>query len=287
MHLKTAALVACCIAPFILPAFGPAIEGPLVCGLAAAGVVVGAVVFRTLCRPDRASQGWAACAFVFTSVFGTAALLQFADLAMAMSDQEVPWQHAPLLLVKALGAAYHRALTPDLGSSGMTALWHSLCSTVASVGVCEEAVKLLPVAVAIGTGHVARRRGAMFIGGLSGLGFGVTEGLWISFQSYLHDAVPLSLYLTRLVGCSAAHGAITLLAASLLVSSKPAHDKALAPGRWRFLCVLPFCLLAAAIVHGAYDTFLSHALPRLAGLTMALVVWAIVAVEEHTPVEPA
>ncbi|NQT12945.1 MAG: DUF4339 domain-containing protein [Planctomycetes bacterium] len=280
---KTIALAALCIVPFVLPTFGPALHGPVILVLTAVAVLIGTILYGAVCRPDGTSRGWALFAFLFTALFGATTLLQFVDLATGLAQQDVSWQHAPLWLVKALGSAYNQATVPPADSLGAFSVLLSLLSTIVSVGLCEEGLKLIPAVVAVGTGHVMSRRGAMFIGAMSGLAFGTSESLWVSFEVYLPDHVPLSMYLTRCFGCVFAHAAITLVASSFLVVKAPLRDNAAARCGWRFVVVALLCTVAAAVVHGFYDTCLSHGMPGLAGLTMAVVVWGVIVIDERTP----
>jgi RsiW-degrading membrane proteinase PrsW (M82 family) len=275
-HRRAIALVACTMLPFLLPAFGPPLPAMGVWLLAAVAAAGGWFVLRYFYCPHPEQRGWAAGALLFTLVFGATTLLQFAEFATSLVDTEVPWHNAPLWLAKHIGLAYSSAAGGTAQGAGAGDFALSLLGAIFSVGICEELLKLLPVAVGIGSGRLARRQGAMFVGATAGLGFGLAESLWLSFDAYVPGQWPLSAYLTRFVGCAFAHAAISALGAALLFAMRPAPSKrpAAYAARWTLRTVAAAALVA--VPHGLYDVCLSYGLGGLSGLTIAVIVFWLV-----------
>jgi RsiW-degrading membrane proteinase PrsW (M82 family) len=149
-----------------------------------------------------------------------------------------------------------------------------------SVGLCEELVKLLPVLCLILTNKLQSLRSVLYIGAISGLGFGIAEGVHYSFNVYLPGEAPLSVYLMRFFGVAFSHAIWTVVAATVLFLAKDDVRitlKQLSFNTRRnfnvnFLLLLFVIVMASAIPHSLYDSFCVHGAKWLAYITDALMV---------------
>ncbi len=126
-------------------------------------------------------------------------------------------------------------LDPDSGNLS------SLLYFILHVGWVEETVKLLPLALVACLGRVRRRSDFIIIGSVSALGFATLENaLYFNYAG-------LDIASVRAVYSTVMHVCMTCLAAFLMAVAWPRRP---AFG-------MSVGLAAAAIVHGAYDYFLS------------------------------
>jgi RsiW-degrading membrane proteinase PrsW (M82 family) len=148
---------------------------------------------------------------------------------------------------------------------------------ILSVGLFEEALKLLPALVAFSTKQVTRPSGLLFIGAASGLAFGVAEGVWM--LGNFPDQPTLSSIIVRLVGGAACHAVMTSLAVILFLWIR--RRISLRP---RFALELMLGIAAAtamATAHGLYDTLLAVNMRQAAGLLMSGLVIVLLLVDRR------
>jgi len=151
-------------------------------------------------------------------------------------------------IVKFIGFSYRCATDPN------TNFWISFLGFTFGVGLCEELCKSLPILVHFwGPGAKMHWRAACMWGLISGVGFGVSEGITYS-SSYYNGLSGADIYFVRFISCVALH-AIWSGASAIFIYK---HNTLLNESE-HFLGVL---LGAAALVsipmvmHGLYDTLL-------------------------------
>jgi RsiW-degrading membrane proteinase PrsW (M82 family) len=261
------------IVPCVLPVFGGGPTAWSIACLSVLGVVLGAGAYILRGPPTRTELNWAGAAFLFTLIFGATTLLQFTELAVAAAASDASWQDNPLWLVKGVGAAYETAVAAPREDAGLADFAQILGGNLASVGLCEECLKLLPVVVALASGYLVSRRGIVFLGAMSGLAFGTAEGLWILLDGSAEMTPPFSMAIMRLIGCPMGHAALTALGARLLfLLAASSHGK----GVWRTALLGLLVALVMAVPHSFYNTFLALGMPGFAGLTMTAVVFLVI-----------
>ncbi len=152
----------------------------------------------------------------------------------------------PLLLV---GEAYAAAFDPEAG------FFRSLMGFTLGVGLCEELVKLLPLAIVYRKCGTLDLRGAVAWGLAMGAGFGVSEAIHYAGEFY-HGLSPARIYAVRFVSVIALHMAWSATAAARLWAWR---DPIADGDRWT-AAVAPLLLAAAPsiLLHGLYDAFAKH-----------------------------
>lgn len=296
-------LVAFILGSFFLPSFGGQVDTAGVWFLALLGTVVSCVVYALFCEPDKEEWGPAVLAFFFTAIVGPFVLLQIlqplANLAASMPVRSGGPLQAVWLILSVVGNSYARAFRA-FGHDPVReqlSFWGTFFALIPSVGLCEELVKLTPVVFALKNGIVATFRGTLFVGLLSGLGFGIAEGLSFSFNYYQPQHSPLSQYLTRFIGLAFSHGTLVMLSTSLLFYWRQEVFEACrktaqaVPKHFSWLAAAAPVVgvaLVSAVPHALYDAFAFHRMPQLAGLTTGAVIWTAFTIERagHHPTSP-
>ncbi|MBA3686321.1 MAG: PrsW family intramembrane metalloprotease, partial [Planctomycetes bacterium] len=152
--------------------------------LALAALPLATLAFLHWLRPRHVPWGSAVFALIFTAIGGILTLLAMQWAAAVVAGGRIRFfGKAAIILVVlfAIGWAYHMT-----ESDSFLMRW---VGYVFGVGLCEEAVKLLPLAWMITGAH--RRMGLhgfMMIGFASGIGFGVAEALYL--YNPWHDDMP-------------------------------------------------------------------------------------------------
>ncbi|MDB5295252.1 MAG: hypothetical protein JWO31_1235, partial [Phycisphaerales bacterium] len=164
-------------------------------------------------------------------------------------------------IVKFIGFSYQSALKED------TNLAVSLFGFTFGVGLCEELCKALPIVWALKHGRLDGWRDACRWGFISGVGFGVSEGITYSVDHY-NGVDGGGMYLVRFVSCVALHGIWT---ASAGVTLFRRQDKLDGADNWlATLGTLVALLIVPMVLHGLYDTLLKKDHPDLALATAAV-----------------
>jgi RsiW-degrading membrane proteinase PrsW (M82 family) len=267
------------ILPCTLPTFGPSAGGLTGTVVAFAACAIGLTLFYKRWKPIASEYYWGMAAAAFIAVFGVTTLLQFTDFSMAVSDGTIAWDYGPLWLVKGVGSAYRAATEHDY-SNNQASFVELIIPTILSVGIFEEALKLLPALVAFATRQVRRPSGLLFIGAASGLAFGMAEGVWM-LCNYPGE-LTLSMVIVRLLGGAACHAVMTSLAVMLFLALQRRIRL-----QKRFALELMLGMLAAvgvAGVHGLYDSLLAVNLRQAAGLLMSTMVIVLLRVDRR--IEP-
>ncbi|MBI3862501.1 MAG: PrsW family intramembrane metalloprotease [Planctomycetia bacterium] len=151
-------------------------------------------------------------------------------------------------IVKFIGFSYRAALDPENG------FLLSFMGFTCGVGLCEELCKAIPVVLFLRARPHAGWRAACVVGLASGVGFGVSEGVNYSSDSYNGIAVGMT-YLVRFASCVALHS-IWAGAVALVINRN--QDYVGDDGfDWEDIGnFLLHYLLAAMVLHGLYDTLL-------------------------------
>jgi RsiW-degrading membrane proteinase PrsW (M82 family) len=186
---------------------------------------------------------------VFTGTAGIILLLAFQWLAF----------HMPLFrgrgiitlildLIWLIGQSYRMAL----GDHGFIL---SFLGFTAGVGFCEEAIKALPIIVKARGSGFETWRSAMLWGLISGVGFGVSEGITYS-TDYYNGISAADAYVVRFVSCVGLH-AIWAAAVGIMVFRRQDFFR----GEMHVLEWLGRTLqvvIVPMVLHGLYDTLLKQ-----------------------------
>ncbi len=199
--------------------------------------------------PGHTKVGHLAGVAAFTGTAGVLLLLGFQFVALHMPlFRGASVVTVVLDLIWLVGQSY--ALT--MGDHNIVV---SLFGFTAGVGFCEEACKALPLIFkAAGTGYTSWRS-ALLWGLVSGVGFGVSEGVMYCGDHY-NGVTGGQIYLVRFVSCVALH-AIWTAAVGVAIYRRQEHFRGQHQGLDLLLQTLhvvavPMCL------HGMYDTLLTH-----------------------------
>jgi len=285
-YLRAAVLVNFIVVPFLVPQFGPTLGTTISIVLAAVSLLIGIAIYWMICLPDSRGRAWGFIAALFIGVFGTSTLIQFEELAVSVAPRDITLPMAPLWLVKLIGIEFMHFMN-GVESGSTTNFFRLLVSAVLSAGLCEETLKLIPVAIAIGMGYVrkeADQHGVLYIAAICGIGFGVSEGLWLTLDPHAIGTVTLSSHLTHFLGRAGGHAAFTLVGAAILLWMTRGGTQR---STWRILALTFAAGFIMAIPHGLYDALLICGMSGLAGLLMLSLVWLVLVVSDPGRFEPS
>lgn len=203
-------------------------------------------------RPRYVPMLSATCSSLFTATAGVLLLLVLQWVAGAVSNGRtrvggrvgILW-----LILVAIGTAYSWAHSDHLGEQWI--------GQVFGVGLCEEMVKLLPLAILV-HGDAHRRMGLhsfLSVGFCSGIGFGITEALFFYSPWGQNDVLGCGDNFIRWFACIPSHGLWTV--ASSAVLWKLGDRLAMAESFWGKLGVVLLAALGMAFLHGTYNTLCS------------------------------
>ncbi|HEX7900372.1 MAG TPA: hypothetical protein VF950_21570 [Planctomycetota bacterium] len=136
---------------------------------------------------------------------------------------------------------------------GETGFVTSLVGYTLGIGVCEELVKLLPLAVVFRKGGTLDVRGAVAWGLAMGAGFGVSEAVFFSANAY-NGLRPGGIYVVRFVSVVALHMAWSGTAAAWLWTRRDEIGDA--EHAWSGLWPMLTASAGSILLHGLYDGFL-------------------------------
>jgi RsiW-degrading membrane proteinase PrsW (M82 family) len=170
-------------------------------------------------------------------------------------------------IAKFIGYSYRAALDPE------TNFFVSCFGFTFGVGLCEEIVKALPLLVHYRDHQTSflSWRAACLVGLISGVGFGVSEGITYSSDFY-NGVVGGETYLVRFVSCVALHAAWSGAAGIFIYK----HQNLLqgAESIWGVMGDAVALVSVPMVLHGLYDTLLKKDYHVLALLTaVASFVW--------------
>jgi RsiW-degrading membrane proteinase PrsW (M82 family) len=206
------------------------------------------VTFWFWLRPRNVPLGTAIGTGLFTAIGGVLTLLALQWAAALATGVRIHGRALIFLFVLIIiGLAYNATY-----SDSFMVRWVGF---IFGVGLCEEAVKLLPLAYLL-HGTIHRRiglHGFVALGFISGLGFGVTEALYI-YNPW--SGMPgLDANLIRWFAVMPTHGFFTAASAAALWKLGD-HLKS-AEGFWGKTAVIALAAGGMAVVHGTYDAFCS------------------------------
>jgi RsiW-degrading membrane proteinase PrsW (M82 family) len=186
---------------------------------------------------------------LLTGTLGILLLLAFQWLAFHM-----PLFHGrgyiTLLLdfVWLIGQSYRMAL----GDHGFVL---SFLGFTAGVGFCEEVCKALPVIFKARATGFSSWRSAMLWGMVSGVGFGISEGITYSSDSY-NGIYGADMYWVRFVSCVGLHAIWAGAVGIAVFRSQDIFRGQMHPLEW--IWRLAQVVIVPMILHGAYDTLLKE-----------------------------
>jgi RsiW-degrading membrane proteinase PrsW (M82 family) len=210
---------------------------------------------------------------LFTATVGIFLLLGFQFVADATQGTWVRGHGIIVILfyiIKFIGFSYNAALDPD------TNFVLSAIGFTFGVGLCEEIVKSLPVLLHYQTKAEWPWKTACLVGLISGVGFGVSEGIHYSSDFY-NGVMGGDIYLVRFISCVALH-AVWSGAAAVFIYRHQAEMQGVESiyagiFMWMFMVCIPM------VLHGLYDTLLKKDMDGWALLTaivsVAWLVWQI------------
>jgi RsiW-degrading membrane proteinase PrsW (M82 family) len=164
-----------------------------------------------------------------------------------------------------IGHSYRLAFDPEAG------FFMSLAGFTFGVGLCEELLKAVPIYWHFRRTSSLDWRGALLWGVASGIGFGVTEGIFYSADFY-NGLAGVETYVTRFVSCVALH---SVWSASVALVIWEDQDQIFQAGSFIELAgTVPGVLLIPMVLHALYDTLLKRGPGVLAGVVaLASVAW--------------
>ena len=186
---------------------------------------------------------------LFTGTAGIIFLfaVQFCSQIDIRSIRARGWFGLILLILALIGLSYHSALDPDSN------LMLSAIGFTFGVGLCEELTKAIPLLFYYKRFATMGWRGACLWGLASGIGFGVSEGIMYSADSY-NGISGAGIYVVRFISCVALHamwaGSVGITIARTVDAYESVQD-----GLGFGLYALRVLAVPMAL-HGLYDTLL-------------------------------
>ncbi len=239
--------------------------------LAAGGVPVALAAIIHYLRPQRIPIATAIGVALFTAVIGIFMLLVLQSLAdAAVHTRRAPVGRGSIIwaIFAAIGAAYEA-----IHSENVLVRW---LGYVFGVGLCEEATKLLPLALLVmwrSDRHLSVHT-FLCLGFISGLGFGIGEALygyapWSSVYAVSDNVI-------RWYSAVPSHAIYTTVCAAFLW--RLADQLENAEGFWERAIVIGMAVGVMALVHGTYNTVCSFGVAAalvMEALSFVLLIWAV------------
>ena len=186
---------------------------------------------------------------LFTGTVGIIFLfaVQFCSQIDIRSIRVRGWIGLIFLILALIGLSYRSALDPDSN------LMLSAIGFTFGVGLCEELTKAIPLLFYYKRFATMGWRGACVWGLASGIGFGVSEGIMYSADSY-NGISGAGAYVVRFISCVAIHamwaGAVGITIARTVDAYEAVED------RLGFGLYVLRVLAVPMVLHGLYDTLL-------------------------------
>ncbi len=262
--------------PFFLPSFGSTPGSPWF--LAIVATFFGGIVFSVLIQPRENGYGVGIGAFFFTFIIAIPLLFFFQEMTTRYAG--VSFSEAMKIgggnirikiftcLTWLVGNGYNQLSPEDLGAS--LPFLYQLIAVFSSVALCEEVLKLVPVMFMANCAGEGRRKNILFTGAMSGLGFGIVEGVLYHSQMYQPLEMPLSIYLLRFFSVAMLHGCWTVISAACFyhLTENPddkSHDPPTDIFEYTFLILIS--VIASMALHSLYNVLVSRSF--FLGLLMA------------------
>lgn len=219
---------------------------------------------RSLVRPLQAA--------VFTGIAG---------IGLLFAIQHLAGTNGLGVVGRFIAYAYGLTNTSPFSSPLLTFIGYTF-----GVGLLEELVKALPVIFLLTTGRIHHWRAACLVGLASGIGFGVSEGIWYhesvynqpafdfaTFQFVATEPVGFTTYLGRFVTCTGSHAILAAIGALILY-------RRFRDGRGLNPIEVLWALFGVMCLHGLYNSFLSYDHPLAAiGVDVVQFLWLVALVE--------
>ncbi|QDU05460.1 hypothetical protein V6x_51970 [Gimesia chilikensis] len=253
--------------PFFLPDFGSTPGSPWF--LAIIATIIGGILFSVLIQPQENDYGIGISVFVFTFIIAIPLLFFFQEMASKYAG--TPFTEVMqsgggrfklfMCLTWLIGNGYNQISPEDMGAS--LPFFYHLVAMFSSVALCEEVLKLIPVLyVAKHTVGDWKQR-CLFVGAMSGLGFGVVEGVLYHSQVYQPQAMSLSIYLIRFFSVATLHGCWTIISAACFyhLIENP-DDNTHKPPEDIFECtfLILVSVISSMILHSLYNVLVTWSL---------------------------
>jgi RsiW-degrading membrane proteinase PrsW (M82 family) len=235
--------------------------------LALVAVPFAGAAFLHYIRPRQVGLASLGASAIFTGGIGILILLMLMEMAQIAVENPMVFA-GPLIVLRGIGWAYQATNSPDLLER-----WIGF---VFGVGVCEESVKLIPLALLV-VARIGQRMNVhtfLCYGFASGMGFGIGEAL-LCYAPWKGN-LEVSMNIVRWFSVVPSHAIYTTISAAFLW--KLNHVMARAPGFWAGLGVMVLAALTMAVVHGTYDTVCSYGTwPSLGmeSLSFLILIWAV------------
>ena len=262
------------LVPFLLPNFGSTPGSPWF--LAILATIFGGIVFSVLIRSQGNDYGLGIGAFIFTFIIALPLIFFFQEMATKYAGtpfSEVMKTGGGRLklftsLTWLIGNGYNQISSEDLGAN--LPFFYHLFAMFSSVALCEEVLKLVPVMFVANTVVDLERKSLLFVGAMSGLGFGIVEGVLYHSQMYQPLEMPLSIYLLRFFSVAMLHGCWTVISAACFyhLSANP-DDKTHNPPTdiFEYTFLILISVIASMALHSLYNVLVTRSL--FLGLLMA------------------
>ena len=253
--------------PFFLPYFGSTPGSPWFIAIVA--TIFGGILFSVLIQPQENDYGIGIGAFIFTFIIAIPLLFFFQEMATKYAG--TPFSEIMktgggrfkifLCLTWLIGNGYNQISPDDLGAS--LPFFYHFVAMFSSVALCEEVLKFIPVMyVAKSTVGDWKQRG-LFVGALSGLGFGIVEGVMYHSQMYQPQEMPLSIYLLRFFSVAMLHGCWTIISAACFYHlSDNSDDKPfnVPKDTFEYTFLILFSVISSMALHSLYNVLVSRSL---------------------------
>lgn len=264
------------LVPFLLPSFGSTPGSPWF--LAIVATIFGGIVFSVLIQPRENGYGVSIGAFFFTFIIAIPLLFFFQEMATRYAG--VTFSEAMKIgggnirikiftcLTWLIGNGYNQLSPDDLGTN--LPFFYHLFAMLSSVALCEEVLKLVPVMFMAKCDGEGRRKNVLFTGAMSGLGFGIVEGVLYHSQVYHPLEMPLSIYLLRFFSVAMLHGCWTVISAACFYHfTENPDDKSHNPPTdiFEYTFLILISVIASMSLHSLYNVLISRYL--FLGLLMA------------------
>jgi RsiW-degrading membrane proteinase PrsW (M82 family) len=240
-------------------------------GIAAAAAFMAAI--RLLFEPGESTWPQLLATMLITATAGVVSLLMFQWIAEFSQGWWVRGRSIVVVvfyIVKFIGFSYRAALDPENG------FLLSMLGFTFGVGLCEELVKVIPAIGLLKEDKKLDWRAPCALGLVSGVGFGVAEGIMYSSQMYNGVAFG-DIYVVRFISCVALH-AVWAASASIFAAERIASQQAEEFGELVLNALI--AIAVPAVLHGLYDTLLKRDMPGYALVAAAAsFVWLIFVIE--------
>lgn len=260
---------------FAIPAFGPPIESWAAFSASVIASVVLSKIFILTLSPSSDVRRFGGAVFAFTAFFGAPSLFQLISYAVEASTSSWTLRYPITSIAAFIGRCYMTPTHSEQAYHSVGDWGEIIVRSVLTIGILEESIKLLPILFLCLQAGKLDRRTALFVGAMSGLGFGGYEGLVIAHDVYIPEQVEFSMLITRFFGCSFGHAVFTALSSAIfsrIVARSNNNSVELNTALMAYLGAVALL----AIPHGLYDALLIAKTPILPGVVVVSMVFVLI-----------